>query len=567
MQFYILSDYLSKLEVTSSRITITQILAELLRKIEVSETSQAVNLLLGRLAPGFKDIVFNVAEKTELAAFSVVYKKSNEEVKALYQKEGDLGNVAFTLAKAKGKVLSISEVYDRLYSIAQAEGVGSQDKKINLLADLLAVLSPLEAKYVARIPVGKLRLGFSDKTVLDSLSWMVAGNKSKKKSLEATYQVISDIALLAYRVKKEGLEKATYNPKPEVGVPIGAMLAQRLKSPEEMLSKMGRIVAVEPKLDGLRVQLHFDRKQNKVWAFSRNLNQIAWMFPELLELGKYVKADKVILDAEAIGIDERMQKMANFQTTMTRRRKHEIRKVAAKVAISFYVFDILYCNGTSLLGQTYSDRRKVLEKVVEQKKILALVDSQKVEEAKQITAIYGEMRAKGFEGIVVKNLASQYVPGRTGWRWVKMKEEETSKAQLADTVDCVVMGFSSGRGKRTQFGMGNFLAGVLDKENIKTITKVGTGLTDEQFRYLYAKLSKLIVKSKPEEYRVQRELVPDFWVEPSLVVELAADEITKSPSHTAGIALRFPRLVKIREDKGVSQITSVQEVKDLQKLQ
>ncbi len=567
MQFYTLSRYLGDLEATSSRITITQILAQLLRKIEASETSQTVNLLLGQLAPGFKDIVFNVAEKTELAALSVAYKMSKDEVKALYKKEGDLGNVAYKLTKTTGKTLSITEVYNRLYAVAQAEGIGSQEKKINLLADLFTKLSPLEAKYVARIPIGKLRLGFSDKTVLDSLSWMVAGDKSEKQSLEAAYQVISDIALLAYKVKSEGLKKATKDPKPEVGIPVGAMLAQRLKSPDEMLGKMGGVVAVEPKLDGLRVQLHFDRKQNRVLAFSRNLNQIGWMFPELDNLGKYLTADKVILDSEAIGMEESRQKMANFQTTMTRRRKHEIQKAAAKVAISFYIFDVLFCDGTDLMKKAYPVRRGVLQKIVKPKKLIKLVSSQKVSEASRISSLYTAMRSQGYEGIVVKSLVSHYVPGRGGWRWVKMKEAETSKAQLADTVDCVVMGFSAGKGKRTQFGIGQFLAGVLDGEKIKTITKVGTGLTDEQFRDLFDRLNKIKINNKPKNYIVNKLLIPDFWVKPETVVELAADEITKSPSHTAGVALRFPRLVRFQDDKTASQATTFKEIKDLQMLQ
>jgi len=567
MQFYTLSDYLEQLESTSSRIEITKILAKLLSKIEPSETTQTVNLLLGQLAPSFKDIVFNVAEKMELAALSGAYGKSKDEVKALYKKEGDLGNVAFKLAKAKGKKLSTVEVYEKLYEVAQSEGEGSQEEKIQLLANLFSQLSPLEAKYVARIPIGKLRLGFSDKTLLDSLSWMVVGDKREKKRLENAYQVVSDIGLLAYEVKKQGLKKATKNPKPKVGVPIGAMLAQRLKSPSQMLSKMGEVVAVEPKLDGLRVQIHYDRRQNKAWAFSRNLNQIAWMFPELDELGKYITADKTILDSEAVGIDESLQKMANFQTTMTRRRKHEIRETAEKVAISFYVFDVLLCDSVDLMNHKYTKRRSVLEKIIKPGRLIKLVTSQNVNEAQKISLLNDEMHGKGYEGIIVKSLSGEYVPGRTGWRWVKMKEAEASKAKLADTVDCVVMGFSAGRGKRTQFGMGQFLAGVIDGEEIKTITKVGTGLTDEQFRDLHARLVKLETKSKPKPYLVNQELEPDFWVEPQLVVELAADEITKSPNHTAGLALRFPRLVKFRDDKDASQATTVIEIKKLQKLQ
>lgn len=567
MKFYTLCEYLDNLEKTSSRIEITKVLAHLFNKIEVEETSETVNLLLGQLAPSFKNIVFNVAEKMEMAALAAAYNKSRDEVKALYKKEGDLGNVAFGLAKTKGNNLSIVEVYEKLSAVSKAGGEGSQEKKIKLLAALFSQLSSLEAKYAARIPIGKLRLGFSDKTILDSLSWMISGDKSEKKRLESVYQVKPDVGLLAYKVKKYGIDKATADAKPEVGIPVGAMLAQRLKSPTKMLSKMGSVVAVEPKLDGLRVQLHFDRKTNRVFAFSRNLNEIGWMFPELDRLGEYVKADEIILDSEAIGIEEDLQKMANFQTTMTRRRKHEIAETAAKVAISFYVFDVLSCNGENLMGKKYAVRRDILEKVVKTGKLFRVVESKKASKPAQISYLYDKMHSRGYEGIMLKTLDGQYVPGRTGWRWVKMKEAETSKAKLADTVDCVVMGFSTGKGKRTQFGIGQFLAGVLDGKKIKTISKVGTGLTDEQFRRLFDRLNKLKTDKKPENYLVDKLLVPDFWVKPELVVELAADEITKSPNHTAGVALRFPRLVRFREDKNASQATTLKEIKNLQKLQ
>ena len=171
------------------------------------------------------------------------------------------------------------------------------------------------------------------------------------------------------------------------------------------------------------------------------------------------------------------------------------------------------------------------------------------------------------EGVIVKKYDTAYIPGRTGWRWVKMKEEEAASGKLADTIDCVVMGYSAGRGKRVSFGLGQFLVGVLDPPAggmIKTVTKVGTGLTDEQFRELKKRLSGLEVKDKPKEYAdVSKLLQPDFWVEPSLVVEIAADEITKSPNHSAGLALRFPRLVRFRDDKSPDQATTVAEVKKL----
>jgi DNA ligase-1 len=252
---------------------------------------------------------------------------------------------------------------------------------------------------------------------------------------------------------------------------------------------------------------------------------------------------------------------------MTRRRKHHIAEIASKVSIKFYVFDILLKNGSSLMDKTYVDRRKVLEKTVRDGELLEVVDYKLTKDSKVIEEMMREEIKEGLEGIIVKKADSKYVPGRTGWRWVKMKEEENAKAKLSDTIDCVVMGHYAGRGKRSGFGLGMFLAGVRNGNKYLTLTKVGTGLTDEQFGELKRKLSGLEVSKKPKEYgKVEKNLIPDVWVEPSLVVEIAADEITKSPTHSSGFALRFPRLVKFRE-KPPEQTTSVSEIKKLFKLQ
>jgi DNA ligase-1 len=173
----------------------------------------------------------------------------------------------------------------------------------------------------------------------------------------------------------------------------------------------------------------------------------------------------------------------------------------------------------------------------------------------------------GLEGVVVKKANGGYVSGRTGWNWVKMKEEEGREGRLSDTIDCVIMGYTTGKGKRVGFGMGQFLAGVADGDSFKTVTKVGTGLTDEQFRELKSRLTKIEVKEKPKEYEVNKDLYPDFWVEPKVLIELAADEITVSPKHTAGLALRFPRLIQFRDDKSAKDATTVSELHDLFKMQ
>lgn len=584
-----LSEYLEKLEKTSSRIEITKILAELFRKADKGEIDKISYLILGQLAPNYKGIVFNLAERMMLKVLASAYETDIEEVKKIYKERGDLGIVAKELAesskqKAKYK-LDVKNVYQMLLEMAQDEGEGSQERKIQEMAKLLREVDPLSARFISRMPVGRLRLGFSDKTILDSLSWMEVGDKSKKAKLEKAYQVVPDVGLLAQKVKEVGIDKASVGIKPIVGAPVLPMLAQRLKSPAEMIEKMGKVY-VEPKFDGLRVLIHFKRGKEKdkgeIMAFTRNLNNVVEMFPELKQIGEYIKADSVILDSEAVGMDPEMMEIANFQTTMRRRRKYDIEEKSKSIPLRFQVFDIIEKDGKSLMDIPYYKRREVLSEVVVKNNLLVIDEIVLAESPDVINKEYRKKIKEGMEGIIVKKYDASYIPGRTGWRWVKMKMDETSSAKLADTVDCVVMGYYAGRGKRTQFGLGGFLVGIVtDKEQrtknkkqslqegqIYTVTKIGTGLTDEQFREMYGRLKKLRTKEKPKEYgEVNKTLIPDVWVEPSLVVEIAADEITKSPIHSAGYALRFPRLVKFRDDKPWDEATTVGELKKLFKLQ
>jgi len=571
MKFGELALYLEKLEKTPSRLAITEILSDLFKKSSPDEIDKITYLVLGQLAPAYEGIVFNMADKMVIRAIAKANGKENKDVITLYKELGDLGEVAEQLAKSEKRTAdnqpAVLGVYDALLEIANDSGEDSVERKVNKLAKLFSSLDPLSVRFVARIPLGKLRLGFSDKTVLDALSWMLKGDKSLKTKLEKAYQVLPDVGSLVKRVKTEGVEKATEGVKPIIGAPVLPMLAQRIKSPKEMIAKMGR-VAVEPKFDGLRLSLHFKRgKEGFIKAFTRNLNDNSWMFPELARIGDSINGDEVILDCEAVGLDEETKQLANFQSTMTRRRKHEIGETLKKVGITFFIFDILSLNGKNLMEKSYLERRKVLESTVKDGKHFKIVKNETTKDPKKIDELYTKEVKAGYEGIMVKKVAASYVPGRTGWRWVKMKQGETEESKLADTIDAVVMGYSSGKGKRSGFGVGQFLVGVKNNNNFLTASKVGTGLTDEQFREIKARLKKLEVKNKPKEYEVHKNYTPHYWVEPSLVAEIAADEITKSPTHSAGLALRFPRLINFRDDKTPNEATTLKELKRLFEMQ
>ena len=285
MTFSEFAEYLKKLEETSSRLKITEILSDLYKKATLDEIDKICYLSLGILAPNYKSVVFNLAEKMMLQAIAKAYGRDSKDVTREYKEKGDLGIVAESLSKSKSKTgLNVLTIYENLLEIARDEGEKSVERKIGQMAELLERVDPLSARFIARIPVGKLRLGFSDKTILDALSWMEVGDKSKKANLEKAYNILPDVGILARSVKEKGIERTVKNVKPIVGIPVLPMLAQRLKSPAEMIKKMGKVF-VEPKFDGLRVLVHFKRGKF-IKAFTRNSNDVTEMFPELQRPGQ-----------------------------------------------------------------------------------------------------------------------------------------------------------------------------------------------------------------------------------------------------------------------------------------
>jgi len=585
MTFKKLVRYFTELEKTASRNRMTEILADLLKSAAADEVDKICYLSLGRLGPLYVGIEFNLAEKMMLRVISQAYGITEERAKKEYKQIGDLGEVAEKFDKReKPKPLSISRVYERLGQIAQDSGEGSVERKINNLAKLLDDLDAESAKYIVRIPLGKLRLGFSDLTIMDALSWMVVGDKSKRQEIEEAYNNRADVGQITQVIKKRGL-KGLKGIKVSLGVPIMPALCQRLPTAEEMVEKLGKM-AVEPKYDGQRLQIHFSKKkkweqkedelafdfQPKGFArtFTRNLENVTHMFPDLVKaIFKEVKAREAILDCEAIGFDPKTGKFLPFQETIKRKRKYEIGKKAKEIPLKFFCFDILYKDGQDLLKRPFSQRRGILEKILSARNKTVILSPQIVTDNPQELRKYHDQQIKkGLEGVVVKKWEASYDPGRRGYTWVKFKQEKGKKGGgLADTLDCVVMGYYRGKGKRAEFGIGAFLVGVRKEREFLTISKVGTGLSDEQWREMKMRSGKWEVGSQPKQYVIDKNLAPDVWLKPGIVVEIKADNITKSPTHTAQYALRFPRLVQFRDDRSPGDATTLKEAEKLYRLQ
>lgn len=583
-----LAQYFERLEQTTLRNEITQILAEVFKEATVQEIDKIAYLALGELLPAYRGLEFNIAEKLMIQIFAVAYATTPEKVAKLYKAKGDLGDAGEELAetqpsKQQARDASVSEVYERLQEVAREAGEGSQGRKIQKMTGLLSQLDSLAVKFVARIPVGNLRLGFSDATILDALSVMERGDKSARPLIERAYNVTADIGAIAKKVKSSGLNVLSrLDVKP--GIPIRPSLAERVPTAQEIMEKLGPRVAVEQKLDGFRTTIHVWEQDGKkeVALFSRNLENTTSMFPEIVAAAKKLPVENVILDGETIGYNPKTGKFIPFQETVQRKRKYDIEAMAKKIPLATFVFDILYLNGKSLLELPFAQRRTILEKTIgSQKGAVKLADQKIAKDANVIEQELEQAVKTGLEGLVIKNLALPYEAGSRGFHWVKFKattaalEEKRAGgakkgAGLLDTIDCLVMGAYRGKGRRTTFGIGGFLLGMKGTDSrYYTISKLGTGLSDEQLREAKKRVETLKAKEMPGDYVVVKEEIPDIWVRPSLVVEVLADEITLSPRHTAGrikdrgYSLRFPRLVRFRGDKNPEDATTVAEIKKM----
>lgn len=591
MLFSKLTKYFEKLEQTSSRLVLIDILSELFSRVNFNEIGQVAYLIQGRVGPFFEPLEMGMSEKLVAASIARAYEVDREKVLKEYGKTGDLGLVASLLSskfQAPSSKLTVNEVFETLRGIAKLSGEGTVEKKISTLASLLKKVDGFSAKHLVRIPLGVSRLGVGDPTILDAFTKLKLGDKnlslcsriltsdqrselkSKRKLLEGAYNRVSDLGLIGETLWEGGLE-AVEKLKVQVGRPIRSQLTERLPTAEKVMEKLGTVNA-QRKLDGFRVQIHKDG--GNIRFFSRNLEETTPMFPEIVVGAReQIKAKSAILDSEAIGYSPVSDEFLPFQETTQRRRKYGISEMAKKIPLKAFCFDILYKDGESLIDLELKDRLEVLEKTVAEGEILKVEEGEMVSETKRLQTILDEAISKGLEGVVVKRPDSKYEAGARNFNWVKLKRH--SAGELKDTIDTVILGYIFGRGKRAEFGAGALLVGIYDKEKDEfvTVSKIGTGLTDEEWKEIHKRADKIKVDQKPA--RVNSLLMPSVWIKPEIVIEVLADEITRSPVHTAGkaedepgYALRFPRLIKFREaDKKAEDATTAKELIGMYKQQ
>ena len=576
MEFSIIAEIFERMESTTKRIELTNLLVELLKKTPKKIIPNAVYLLQGIIRPNFEGVELGVAEKLAIRAISKSSGLSIKKIEDDYKKCGDLGITASNILKLKTQTtftaekITLERVYETLFRIAKLGGKGSQDLKMKYISSLLNDATPLEAKFVLKILLGTLRLGIAENTIMDALAIAFTGKKENKEQIENAYNVSSDLGKVSLLIATDGIDEIKKF-KISLFSPIRPMLADRVKSEKEAIKKMSEIFAAEYKLDGERVQIH--KQANEVVLFSRRLENITQYYPDIVEnVKKSLSVNEGVFEAEIVPVNENTGEFLPFQELMHRRRKYKLEKAISQYPITVNFFDVLYFDKKDCLNLEYSERRKILEKLVNEDDFSKLVPMLLVKNENEIEDFLENSINSGCEGLMLKTLDAPYRAGARGSNWLKLKREYRN--ELGDSLDLIVIGAYFGRGRRTGL-YGTLLLGTYnpDKDNFPSVCKVGTGFTDESLDQLYQILSNKITLKKNS--RVVSEMEADVWFEPELVLEIVASEITLSPIHKTGLnlirkgsgfALRFPKFTgKIRFEKAVEDASTDEEVLTLYK--
>ena len=571
MDYGVLVSVYERLEATTKRLEMTDLLVQLFKKVPPKEVKEVVYLTEGRIAPDYAGVELGLAEKLVIRVLAQVTDLEEKRVQALWKEKGDLGLVAEEAIRERRQAaltsdaLTVRKVFENLMAIALAAGEGSQQMKIDKLSELLQSAQPAEAKYIVRTVVGKMRLGVADMTILDALAGAFA-TKEQKDAIERAYNVSSDLGDVASVLATKGLDGLA-GIHLQVGRPILSMLCERVPTLREVFERLGGKCAFEYKYDGLRMQVHLAK--DGVQIFSRRLENISAQFPEIVAAARAAfTAKDGIIEGEGVPVDPNTGDLLPFQEVSHRRgRKVGVEAMAVELPVTLFLFDVLLKDGEDLTAKTYEERQKTLHTSVKESDRVKFAEVLVTDDEAKAETFFENAITRGCEGLVAKSLTSVYEAGARGYQWVKIKRDY--QAEMTDTVDLVVVGGLAGRGKRAGT-WGALLCAAYDKpsDTFQTVCKLGTGFSDEILASLPKRFGPLQAEHRPA--RVDSAMEADAWFEPKVVVEVLGSEITLSPVHTAakgavregsGLAVRFPRFTgRWREDKSPEEATTTEEI-------
>jgi DNA ligase-1 len=577
MDYQKLVNVYQRLESTTKRLEKTHIISEFLRTVKVDDLPKVILLLQGKVFPNWDQSKIGVASKLILKAIGISTGIEKNKIETSWKRTGDLGKTAEELVVLKkqatlfSKDLSVTKVFNNLQKLATLEGQGTVEKKMQLIAELLTSAKPLEARYIVRTVLGELRVGVGEGSLRDAITWAffakdIGFTYDEKENdikiedreeynkyvgaVQKAYDLSNDFSSVAKVAKTKGL-KGLASMQLQLNNPVKVMLAIKVKDIAEGFERVGKPAAVEYKYDGFRMQIH--KGKQGINIFTRRLEDVTKQFPEVVEyVKKHVKGKEFIIDSEAVGYNPKTGKYLPFQNISQRiKRKYEIERMAKDFPVELNVFDVIYYEGKNLIKEEFGKRHELLWKIVDQvpRKII-LAKSLITSDEKDVKKFYNESLKAGNEGIMFKALDAPYKPGARVGHMVKLKP-------TMETLDLVIVGADWGEGKRASW-LSSFTIACIDEDgNFLEVGKVGTGIKEKEeegvsFEQLTKMLKPLITSSKGKGVKVK----------PKVVIEVRFEEIQKSPTYASGYALRFPRLVQIRDDRGPDDISTLDMVED-----
>jgi DNA ligase-1 len=542
--FLALAQLCQKVEATAGSLEKINLVAAFLSGLDEPELSVTCSYVMGTLFAPSENLVMGVGPSILYEALSKACGCSTGQIYEMLRATGDPGLVAAGVVEKRrplgfaafqeSQPLSIADVSERFLAVARASGKKSQDIRVKNLQYLFSLAGPLEARYIARLAIEDMRIGIGEGGMRDAIALAFSGRGADAEKVEQAYNLTNDMGLVAVNARRGTLADLSV----KIDRPIKMMLAQLGEGIASALGEIGT-AAIEWKYDGARVQIHKDG--DHVAIFSRRLENVTASLPEIVQTARAIRAQSAILDGEAVAIGKDGRPMA-FQDILKRfRRKYNVEKLAERIPLRLFLFDIIYLDGKSVTTLPLSERRGLLEKIAEPGILADQVVSGSAEKAEEI---YRQALAAGHEGIILKNPASVYAPGKRGKNWLKIKP-------IMETLDLVVIGAKWGEGRRASL-LGSYRLGCQDTAsgNLLDMGFVATGFSDESLAELTEMFRELIVLEKGM----------DVEIKPAVIFEVAYEEIQKSPNYSSGYALRFPRMVAVRYDKSLEEADSLERV-------
>jgi len=561
MEYLKLAEVYEKLESKSGKLEKTHIVSKILVEAPKELLSKIVLLINGRVFPSWSEEELGVANQLMIKAISKSYGISENDVVKNFKKTGDLGITVEELSAKRKQItlgrknLTIDKVFENIQLISKQVGSRSQERKLNLITELLIQAKSKEAKYIVRTILGELRIGVAEGIVRDAIAESFNISPEDVENAWFLNPDYGEIAQIAKEKGVEGLKKV----KIDLGKPIMVLLAEKAPSLEDAIKSFDK-VALEYKYDGARFLVH--KKDEKIWIFTRRLENVTKAFPEVAELcRKNLKARECIVDGECVAINPKNKRPVPFQMLSQRiKRKYDIEKIIKEIPVELNLFDIIYLEGKALFDQTLEKRREILKNIV--KTVPGKIQLAKqliTSNIKEADTFYKEALKAGHEGLIVKNLEAKYQSGRrVAGGWLKVKP-------VMESLDLVITGATWGTGKRAGF-LGSYILSCRDPDTGKFLEcgMLGTGVKEKKTNVEDVTLQDMTKLLKPN---IEFEKGNEVKIKPKIVIEVAYEEIQKSPTYSSGYALRFPRFIRIRIDKGADETDTTQRIATLFEVQ